>query len=695
MRWALWSLVVLNVYVVGGALQRAAIMGGAAPGCDEEGVTVPPDWEAKLAAGNMLVSETLPDNSAYMATIGNGYLATFVSSDTTYVSGVYNGEATSAPSHRARIPGTSSISITNAVDPIYALDLECAVFLKRSTVQGASVEQRWYAPYNAPALLVHEIEVNASSEVTLFLNLNSGSTSDDIAFEDVVDPPTGTIFRQGYTKVSEETDSATTGVAIIYTVVPNSLSVGANSSTTFYFITAIRTTLDTNASMLLDTTVQIYNNAVANKDYLLNEHKSAWSKVWESGIEVAGDLELAQAINSSIYYILSRSLASNGYNGHVFWDCETWMFPTMCVFYPSIAKSLLQYRLDRVSGAEIKAKSYDEGWVGAMYPWESAFTGQETCPTWAGTGLREQHITGDVAFAAKQYWWMTGDTDWLSRAWTMIEEIADFWVGRVEPTGSGYSITDIIPPDEYADHVADSVYTNYVASEALNFATTVAKILGYTPNPYYTSVSEALNILFDEASQLHPEYDGYAGQTIKQADVVLLGFPLMMEMDDSVRLNDLIYYSDRTDSQGPAMTYSMHAIAWIELGDIANATQPFKQSYANIQPPFNVWSETPTGGTSNFITGAGGFLQGLWAGWGGVRMGDSGITFNPVLPPTLSYIKYRGLHYLDNSIDISFDSEQICFTLVTQGVPLYVDNTLLSAVPQCFGIKAQPLSLHT
>lgn len=291
---------------------------------------------------------------------------------------------------------------------------------------------------------------------------------------------------------------------------------------------------------------------------------------------------------------------------------------------------------------------------------------------------------------------MTKDLSWLESAWKMIEEIADFWVSRVEPNGNEYSISDIIPPDEYADHVADSVYTNYMASAALKFATDTAKILGYTPNPYYASVAEALRILFDSTAQLHPEYDGYAGQTIKQADIVLLGYPLMMDMDTTVRMNDLLYYSERTDSQGPAMTYSMHAIAWIELGDIANATQPFKQSYANIQPPFNVWSETPTGGTSNFITGAGGFLQGLWAGWGGVRLGDSGVTFKPVLPPTLTSIKYRGMHYLGSTVDISFDSDQICYTVLEQASQLFVDNTPLTVqTPVCFGIKGQSMLLHS
>lgn len=199
----------------------------------------------------------------------------------------------------------------------------------------------------------------------------------------------------------------------------------------------------------------------------------------------------------------------------------------------------------------------------------------------------------------------------------------------MEASGTEYVITDVIPPDEYADHVNNSVYTNFVAVLSLQFATQAAELLGYEADPAYAATASSIYLPFDSVNQIHPEYDGYSGAEIKQADVVLLGYPLMMSMTEQVRYgylhsffnissyNDLVYYSERTDPDGPAMTFGMHAIAWLELGYTDNATEPFIQSYANIQPPFNVWSETPTGGTSNFITGAGGFLQGLWAGWGG------------------------------------------------------------------------------
>ncbi len=77
--------------------------------------------------------------------------------------------------------------------------------------------------------------------------------------------------------------------------------------------------------------------------------------------------------------------------------------------------------------------------------------------------------------------------------------------------------------------------------------------------------------------------------SIKQADVVLLGFPLMWPMTDQVRQNDLLAYEPLTRIDGPAMTWSMHSIGFLELGDFAKAQQLFQRSYETyVRPPFNV-----------------------------------------------------------------------------------------------------------
>jgi hypothetical protein len=108
------------------------------------------------------------------------------------------------------------------------------------------------------------------------------------------------------------------------------------------------------------------------------------------------------------------------------------------------------------------------------------------------------------------------------------------------------------------------------------------------------------------------------------------GFPFDYVSDLQLRLNDLEYYTKRTDSGGPAMTWSLTAINYLALNASFELTgqKYLNQSYQQyIREPFFIWYETPTGGTSNFITGAGGFLQAIPFGFGGLRItGDGELT---------------------------------------------------------------------
>ncbi|CAF5175981.1 unnamed protein product, partial [Rotaria sp. Silwood1] len=95
----------------------------------------------------------------------------------------------------------------------------------------------------------------------------------------------------------------------------------------------------------------------------------------------------------------------------------------------------------------------------------------------------------------------------------------------------------------------------------------------------------------DNATQTHLEYDGFdlKNTIIKQADVVLLGFPLMWPMSKEIRRNDLLSYEPLTRDTGPAMTWSMHTIGFLELNEFEKARQMFRRAYEiYVRPPFNV-----------------------------------------------------------------------------------------------------------
>lgn len=307
-----------------------------------------------------------------------------------------------------------------------------------------------------------------------------------------------------------------------------------------------------------------------------------------------------------------------------------------------------------------------------MFPWESALTGSEVCPGEIYSDY-EQHITGDIAFAVKQLWSASGDRQWLqNEAFPLIRASAEFWTSRAVYNDSkkGYVIYDVMPPDEDAEVVNNSAYTNTIAKVNLEFAYEVLP----NASDSWRTIAENMYVPFDVTNNYHPEYDGYRGTEVKQADVILLGFPLMVNMSLDVRHSDLSFYEPRTNPRGPAMTKSMFAVGWLDVGDYARAEKSFKQSYVNAKAPFMVWTEGADGGGAvNFITGAGGFLQAVLFGYGGLRLhGNSQLQFNPRLLPGATQVRFIGVDYHGNSLDfvIGESESQIVVTSRAQSAPV-------------------------
>ena len=161
-------------------------------------------------------------------------------------------------------------------------------------------------------------------------------------------------------------------------------------------------------------------NLLTSRDVLLQGHKDLWNELWKGDIIIEGDLKSQQDVRLALYHLYAfgrgdsdLSIAPMGlslqfpYNGHIFWDTELWMFPPLLVFNQEIARSLVNYRSNRLEAAKRKAINY--GYKGAMYPWESDDTGNEATPPFALTGTFEHHITADVGISFWNYYRITKD----------------------------------------------------------------------------------------------------------------------------------------------------------------------------------------------------------------------------------------------------------------------------------------------
>ncbi|HEY0678605.1 MAG TPA: glycoside hydrolase family 65 protein [Chitinophagaceae bacterium] len=393
------------------------------------------------------------------------------------------------------------------------------------------------------------------------------------------------------------------------------------------------------------------------RDRLIQFHNKAWDELWKSDIIIEGDAQSQQDVRSMLYHLYSFSRAGTafspspmglsglGYNGHVFWDTELWMFPSILVMQPEMAKSLVEYRFQRLEAA--RRNAFAHGYKGAMFPWESAETGVEETPVWALSGPFEHHITACVGIAAWNYYCVTQDKNWLrEKGYPILSATADFWASRVERNGPGkYDIKNVVAADEWAENVDNNAFTNAAAKANLQYATDAAKIIGVAANPDWMHVAGNIPILKME-NGVTQEHATYKGEGIKQADVNLLSYPLKEVSDPKQVRKDLEYYETRVPDEGtPAMTQAIFTLLYARLGDSEKAYHFFKDAYVpNLNPPFRVIAESKGGTNPYFATGAGGIIQSVLMGFGGLEITPKGIIqIKSVLPKSWKSLTITGV----------------------------------------------------
>ncbi|MFE9571710.1 discoidin domain-containing protein [Streptomyces sp. NPDC006692] len=451
-----------------------------------------------------------------------------------------------------------------------------------------------------------------------------------------------------------------------------------------------------------DATATSQHAADRGWDALLRSHAAAWSRLWRSDIEVPGQPEMQSWVRSAQYGLLSNTregasnsiapagLTSDNYAGLVFWDAETWMYPGLLATRPELAKTVVDYRYRTLAGARANAR--DLGYQGLFYPWNSGSSGNlaQECHSVDPPHCRTQiHLQSDISLATWQYYLATKDTRWLrERGWPVLQGIAEFWASRVSPNPDGsYSIKDTAGPDEYSNGVDDAVFTNAGAVTALRHATRAAELLGKQAPKEWNAIADHIRIPYDARSKVFQQYDGYRGSTIKQADTVLLMYPLGWPMPKGSDAATLDYYAQRTDPDGPAMTDSVHAIDAAGIGEPGCSTYTYLER--SIKPfargPFEQFSEArgdkagaddPLAGSpaQDFLTGKGGFLQVFTNGLTGMRMGENSLHLDPMLPPQLDRgVTLHGLTWQGRTYDIELGAHRTTVRL-TAGAPMTLDT---------------------
>ena len=468
---------------------------------------------------------------------------------------------------------------------------------------------------------------------------------------------------------------------------------------------------------------------ISNMSYeiLFNSNKEVWSNYWnDQNIVIEGNDYDQLAIRFAQYHlkvmtpshdnrcgIAAKGLSGEGYKGHSFWDTEIFILPFYTYSKPEIARKLLEYRYLSIGGARKKAK--DNGYEGAMYPWESAWLEDgEVTPVWGAvdivtgkstkiwSGFIEQHITSDITFAIWQYYMVTNDEDFMEKyGYEIMFDTAIFWASRLErdEIKQRYHINEVIGPDEYKEHVDNDAFTNWLAywtietainyynklkesdSEVIrklesklslqnameNWTTKLPKI--YLPEPRdldnvipqndtFLSLEDIDLTKYKNQEHIGSMFKDYnldqvnKIQVVKQADVVMLLYLLEHKFSKEVKKANYDYYEKRT-LHDSSLSLSTHSILASDIDEKDLAYKLFQEA-----TKIDLGENMKTSDHGIHAASLGGLWQIVVNGFGGLRMVGGNLRINPKLPENWSRLSFSFM-WKGNKLDIELTKEGI------------------------------------
>jgi alpha,alpha-trehalose phosphorylase len=447
-------------------------------------------------------------------------------------------------------------------------------------------------------------------------------------------------------------------------------------------------------------------------DGLLAEQRTYLDEFWEGAdVELDGDAEIQQAVRFGLFHILqagaraeyrpiaAKGLTGTGYDGHTFWDTESFVLPVLMYTQPSAAADALRWR--HLVLAEAKQHAADLGLAGAAFPWRT-IRGQECSGYWPA-GTAAFHINADIADAVCRYLDATEDAQFEQEVGLeLLVETARLWrsLGQHDAMGR-FRIEGVTGPDEYSAIKDNNIYTNLMAQRNLACAADLAvklpdaaQKLGVTTEEAasWRDAAAAMYIPFDERLNVHPQHEGftnyarwnfkntpeesyplllhypyfqlYRKQVVKQADLILAMYMRPDAFTAEQKARNFAYYEPLTvrDSSLSACTQSVMAA---EVGQLDLAHDYLAE--AALMDLRDVEHNTSDGVHMASLAGA---WMALVAGFGGMRAGSGSLAFSPRLPGGLTELRFR-LRYRGRKLRVTISSSRAKYELL-DGDPLPV-----------------------
>jgi alpha,alpha-trehalose phosphorylase len=460
---------------------------------------------------------------------------------------------------------------------------------------------------------------------------------------------------------------------------------------------------------------------------LCDDQRVYLDEFWHhADVEVDGDPELQQAVRFGLFHVLqsgaraeerpiaAKGLTGSGYDGHCFWDCETFVLPVLLHSAPHAVADALRWRHQTLDPARTRARTL--GLRGAAFPWRT-IDGAEASGYWPA-GTAAFHINADIADAVVRYHLAVGDPQFEEEVGVeLLVETARLWqsLGQDE-AGAGFRIDGVTGPDEYSAVADNNVYTNLMAARNLRAAAAAvrdyparARQLGVDPqeSARWEASAASMVIPFNADLGVHEQSEGftrharldlaafgpdqypllfhvpyfqlYRTQVVKQADLVLAMFLCSKWFTAEQKAANFAYYEPLT-VRDSSLSACVQAVIAAEVGhlDLAYdyvgeaALMDLQDLHHNVRDGLHIAS-----------------LAGTWialvCGLGGMRDDRDDITFAPRLPHGLTRLAFSVTHR-GARLRVSTDGREATYllsetsgslTVVHHGEPL----TLTAGLP--------------
>jgi alpha,alpha-trehalose phosphorylase len=440
-------------------------------------------------------------------------------------------------------------------------------------------------------------------------------------------------------------------------------------------------------------------------DGLLITQREYLDDFWDrADVEIQGDDHLQQAVRFALFQVLqsaarsegraipAKGLTGSGYDGHAFWDTESYVLPVLTYTAPKSARDALRWRHDTLEFARERAAELD--FTGAAFPWRT-IRGEECSGYWPAS-TAAMHINADIADAVRRYSAATHDADFeRERGLELLVETARLWVSLGSQDGAGtFSINGVTGPDEYSALADNNVYTNLMAARNLMAAAEAAERHPERASELEVSEEEIeswrdaaarVRVPFDGELKVHPQAEGftrhkrwrfgdtgddryplmlhypyfelYRSQVVKQADLVLAMYTCGDRFTAEEKERNFAYYEPLT-VRDSSLSACIQAIIAAEVGHLDLAFDYLGE--AAFMDLADLEHNTRDG--LHIASLAGAWLA-VVAGFGGLRDYGDTLQLCPRLPDALEGLRFR-LLYRDARLLVDVARDSATYSLI-------------------------------